>query len=573
MARLKFLLFAVVSLGLWAYHLTLIAPMGLSGAVERAQSSVAAAVGPLAVAIESKRSLTQLIALKLGASSAVTNAKAGAKPEVPTAERLASVRAAAADGLSPDIAEQLFLALANEAGAVAAKGSAAPATALPEGLELAAVNDAGSTGLIRAIEGVDYLVLSVPLWVSDRNEVRQNGKALIGLPLLPDAKLLDDTVRGLGLMSLALVSEGKAAVQAGDRAGVDAILTGIKSSSTGVLASGTVRELGPLKLPMMTDSLTQAVASRQAIGGTTFEVVASASVRPALEALAAYQVFALGSLVGLALLALVVTLVLGADERGVAMVAPPPVPVPSVGRRDEAAAKAPLAMTPAAPAPEASPDDFHFPPPVQSSPSSLKAAPPAPPPPSLDEPSADPFESSAPPFSSAPPVEPEFSPGPEEEVPRTVAYPAFKPGAPPPENGAPAFNFPPQNEPEPGEDNPEATRVAVVPAELINAARAAGNTSERAVLKVTGAGMPAVAAIPPAASSDEERHFQDVFRDFVSTREKCGEPADGLTFEKFKAKLLKNKDQLVAKYQCRSVRFQVYVKDGKAALKATPVKD
>ena len=37
--------------------------------------------------------------------------------------------------------------------------------------------------------------------------------------------------------------------------------------------------------------------------------------------------------------------------------------------------------------------------------------------------------------------------------------------------------------------------------------------------------------------------------------------------------LRKNKEQLVAKYNCRTVKFQVYVKDGKAALKATPVKD
>jgi hypothetical protein len=29
---------------------------------------------------------------------------------------------------------------------------------------------------------------------------------------------------------------------------------------------------------------------------------------------------------------------------------------------------------------------------------------------------------------------------------------------------------------------------------------------------------------------------------------------------------------LIAKYQCRTVRFQVYEKDGKAALKATPVR-
>jgi hypothetical protein len=28
----------------------------------------------------------------------------------------------------------------------------------------------------------------------------------------------------------------------------------------------------------------------------------------------------------------------------------------------------------------------------------------------------------------------------------------------------------------------------------------------------------------------------------------------------------------MGKYNCKSVKFQVYVKDGKAALKATPVK-
>ena len=73
--------------------------------------------------------------------------------------------------------------------------------------------------------------------------------------------------------------------------------------------------------------------------------------------------------------------------------------------------------------------------------------------------------------------------------------------------------------------------------------------------------------------SEEEYHFQEVFREFVLTRERCFEPADGLTYDKFVQKLRKNKEQLMQKYACRTVRFQVYVKEGKAALKATPVKD
>ena len=79
--------------------------------------------------------------------------------------------------------------------------------------------------------------------------------------------------------------------------------------------------------------------------------------------------------------------------------------------------------------------------------------------------------------------------------------------------------------------------------------------------------------VPRPRPPPDEEHFQDVYKDFVAQRERCGESADGLTFERFATKLRKNRDQLMSKYGCRTVRFQVYVKDGKAALKATPVKD
>lgn len=73
------------------------------------------------------------------------------------------------------------------------------------------------------------------------------------------------------------------------------------------------------------------------------------------------------------------------------------------------------------------------------------------------------------------------------------------------------------------------------------------------------------------AEDPEEEHFHAVFDEFVAVRRKCGEPADGLTFEKFHARLQKNRDQLIEKFACKTVRFQVYVKDGKAAVKALPV--
>lgn len=612
MVRLKFLAFALVALGLWAYHLTVIAPLALAGSVEQAQAAVAGAAGPVAVALESRRSLTQAVALKVVSGNAAWNAgpKPGAKPEAPTVERFSAIRTAAADALPDELKEQLVVGLMNEVGLLWVKGSGEPANAVPEGLEFAPVVEAGFAGAVRTVDGVSYLLLAVPMVISDKNEVRQAGSAVVGLPLLPDAKVLEATVKALGLKSLALVSDGKAVVSAGEKAGTDAVLAGIKAGASGSLVSGTVRELGPLALPMMVDGLVQSVGGRQAIGGTTLEVAASASSRAALDALASYQVFGFGGLLGLFLMALVITLVMGGppEEAGSSMVMPPPMPLPPP-RREEPVVKPPITMPEQEAAPEASPDDFDFP--VSSNSVAAQAHQSSPPPFNgstgqssvfAPEPTSDPFANSAPPpppsfrASSPPPVatseSPVFSPRSgmmdEDEGQRTVAYPAFKPppgaapvAAPPPASSADPFAMAAaQQGYDPSassyEDNPDATRVAAVPAELIKAARAgaSGSTGERPALKPNTAAMPKVASMAPAgAGNEEERHFQEVFRDFVSTREKCREPADGLTFDKFKAKLLKNKEQLVTKYQCRTVRFQVYVKDGKAALKATPVKD
>jgi hypothetical protein len=626
MARLKFLVFALVALGLWAYHFTQIGPLAMAGSVEQAQAAVAGAAGPVSVALESRRSLTQAVALKAATGPAAWNPgpKPNAKPEAPTVDRFAAVRAAASELVPSDLKEALFVALSNEVGALAVKGSGEPATALPEGFELAPIVEAGAAGAVRSLDGASYLFFAAPLVVSDKNEVRAAGTMVVGLPLLPDAKVLDQAAKSLGLETIALVAEGKPVLVGGNQAAVTPLLSGVKANSSGPLGSGPVRELGPLPLPVLVDDAPHAFGSRVALAGTPFEVAASASARAGLDALASYQVFALGGLVGLLLLSLVVLIIIGGgEEAGASMVMPPPMPIPpSAQRRDDSLPPkaTPLAMPEVAPAPEASPDDFDFP---MSSPSGMTGSNPAfqpsqPPPPPVSsgvtgqnplfepEPTSDPFASSAPPPPPPPPAArpqpppppvatteapayvPSSAPGrglmDDDEAQRTVAYPALKssPGvaassADPFAMAAAAQGY--DEQPQSHEDNPEATRVAAVPAELIRAARASsGGTTERPAMSSPSrpptAAMPRVASIAPGGgANDEERHFQDVFRDFVATREKCKEPADGLTFDKFKAKLLKNKEQLVAKYNCKTVRFQVYVKDGKAALKATPVKD
>lgn len=90
---------------------------------------------------------------------------------------------------------------------------------------------------------------------------------------------------------------------------------------------------------------------------------------------------------------------------------------------------------------------------------------------------------------------------------------------------------------------------------------------------------PGTKSMPPQAPPslfdepiDDDKHMQDVYAEFLATKQQCGESAVGLTLEKFKQRLQDNKASLMAKHVCRTVRFSVYVKDGKAALRATPVK-
>lgn len=82
----------------------------------------------------------------------------------------------------------------------------------------------------------------------------------------------------------------------------------------------------------------------------------------------------------------------------------------------------------------------------------------------------------------------------------------------------------------------------------------------------------AARAAAPDDLAGEEEHWREVFREFMRVRGECGESTVGLTYERLRAKLESNRATLVAKYGCRTVRFQVYVKEGRTALKATPVR-
>ncbi|MFT3774451.1 MAG: MXAN_5187 family protein [Minicystis sp.] len=71
---------------------------------------------------------------------------------------------------------------------------------------------------------------------------------------------------------------------------------------------------------------------------------------------------------------------------------------------------------------------------------------------------------------------------------------------------------------------------------------------------------------------DELADWRKVYEEFLALKKQCGEDTASLTFEKFKGTLQRNKDALVQRHNCTRVKFTVYEKEGKAALKASPVK-
>lgn len=76
-----------------------------------------------------------------------------------------------------------------------------------------------------------------------------------------------------------------------------------------------------------------------------------------------------------------------------------------------------------------------------------------------------------------------------------------------------------------------------------------------------------------AGAASELTEWRTVYQEFVALKQQCGESIDGFTYEKFEATLKKNRDALTTRHGAKRVKFSVYVKEGKAALKATPLKD
>jgi hypothetical protein len=246
----------------------------------------------------------------------------------------------------------------------------------------------------------------------------------------------------------------------------------------------------------------------------------------------------------------------------------------------------PIELGPPADAEPAPPRFAPPPPPLSSSPSgpllllspdgspALAVQPSAPPPPVVEPPRRSLSNPPAPSLLDEPTMRkaPIAAPAPlllldEDSAPLALDRP----------NGAPPPPIPPRDEvttADPKRNGPSLARLDEV-TQLDGASRpAAPATSANpefddppTVQRAGRVTMMRLAAEPDGGEGD----FEEVYREFLETKRKCGEPTAGLTFDKFAVKLRQNRDALMGRFACRRVKFSVYIKDGKAALKATPI--
>ncbi|MHB8877718.1 MAG: MXAN_5187 family protein [Myxococcaceae bacterium] len=616
MTRVKFLLFALVVLGLWFANLSFVAPALTTRAVEQATRQTSAVPAAVALKLADRRAELQRAARGLAGSPAALNAFKGGKLE---AGRLAPLKTALAEALPEGLRSAAVVGLSGEGGGFWARGDE-PVSSDATLLDLAKLSSAGAGGAVQQAFGASHLFFSVPLVALEKTELKTLGTLVVGAPLLPEGAA-EAVAAELRLASLAISQDGKVVQSAGADKTAGAVEKALKLGQSGVVGRGTLMALGPVELPMGADAAggqpPLSVGLHQAVGD--FAIAASVSLTPFMQTLADYQKASLLALAGLLALSAAFLLLIGGgrpkeDADEAQPMKAPVMPAPATVRTRESEAAAPLPMADLPPPPEASPDDFQFGPPsappakagtgaaapapdlfstsanTSTTPFDLPgpaAAAPAndfeaafPPAPSFspfDEPAPPPPPPPAPPPRAVPLPGPSSRPHPPE--PKTRPMPAYAPVSPPPDLSDPFAMAAAQSAPAYGDGagdyNPDATRVATIPQELLQAS--ARNTKESPMMAGPRISMPLPSmpsvAMQTAVVSPDDQHFHEVFRDFVATRERCGEPADGLTYEKFSLKLKKNREQLMAKHACRTVRFQVYVKEGKAALKATPIKE
>jgi hypothetical protein len=146
----------------------------------------------------------------------------------------------------------------------------------------------------------------------------------------------------------------------------------------------------------------------------------------------------------------------------------------------------------------------------------------------------------------------------------TESSPKPKPAPPPAPAGGPA----PPPRPPGSAPRPAVVAESSVTQEVAEAPRRLPGKPPRAP-----AAAVATAPVQQAATDPQNAEWMNVYEEFAATKQRCGESLDGFTFEKFQSTLKKHRDAIVERHGVRRVKFSVYIKEGKAALKASPIKE
>jgi hypothetical protein len=141
-----------------------------------------------------------------------------------------------------------------------------------------------------------------------------------------------------------------------------------------------------------------------------------------------------------------------------------------------------------------------------------------------------------------------------------------------------AFSFPgdpassgPESSPQPSRPLPSAPFQPSAPSHP--AASTPGVPDATQVSPGTPPRRPPPPNRPGKGADSEADEWRRVYEEFVATKQQCGENVEGFTYEKFEQTLKKNQAALVQRHGAKRVKFSVYVKEGKAALKASPIKE
>jgi hypothetical protein len=142
---------------------------------------------------------------------------------------------------------------------------------------------------------------------------------------------------------------------------------------------------------------------------------------------------------------------------------------------------------------------------------------------------------------------------------------------------APAAPVPPPVLPMPPSSGPRSAKPLPKPPPTPAATKRLGADAHPSPPAAPVAPSPPVAhaASSPQAADPEAVRLQEwrkVYEDFVATKQQCGESIEGFSYEKFEKTLKKNQTAIMKRHGAKRVKFAVYVKEGRAALKASPIR-